>query len=49
LSAEHTRAIDRLLNGEVLAAVLTLASAESAEAFPDIPGFKVFKVPLSPQ
>ncbi|WP_275189364.1 hypothetical protein [Bradyrhizobium sp. CSA112] len=39
-------AIDRLVNGEVPAAVLTLASREAAERFPDIEGFRTFRVPL---
>jgi hypothetical protein len=49
LSAGHTTAINRLLNGEVPAAVLALVSADSADGFPDIAGFKVFQVPLSPR
>jgi hypothetical protein len=40
-------AIDRLINGEVPAVVLTLASPEAAEWFPDIEGFRTFRVPLS--
>jgi hypothetical protein len=39
-------AIDRLISGEVGAAVLTLASREAAEWFPDIKGFRTFRVPL---
>jgi hypothetical protein len=46
LSAGHTAAIDRLLNGEVPAAVLALVSADAAEAFPEIKGFKIFHIPL---
>ena len=46
LSAGRTAAIDRLLNGEVPAAVLALVSADAAESFPDIKGFKVFRIPL---
>jgi hypothetical protein len=46
LSAGNTTAINRLVNGEVPAAVLTVVSADSAEGFPDIAGFKVFRVPL---
>jgi hypothetical protein len=42
-------AIDRLISGEVPAAVLTLASREAAEWFPDIQGFRIFRVPLSPR
>jgi hypothetical protein len=40
-------AIDRLISGEVPAAVLTLASREAAEGFPDIKGFRTFRVPLA--
>ena len=40
-------AIDRLISGEVPAAVLTLASREAAKSFPDIEGFRTFRVPLS--
>jgi hypothetical protein len=40
-------AIDRLLRGEVPAAVVTLVSPEAAAAFPDIAGFHVFKIPLA--
>jgi len=46
LSAGRTAAIDRLVNGEVPAAVLTLVSADAAEAFPEIKGFKIFHIPL---
>jgi len=46
-SEAKTGAIDRLIKGEVPAAVLTLASREAAEWFPDIAGFRTFRVPLS--
>ncbi len=49
ISAGHSTAIDRLLNREVSAAVLALVSTDSAEGFPDIPGFKVFQVPIPPE
>lgn len=49
LSEGQTKAVDRLLGGEVPAAVLTLVSAEAAEWFPEIAGFKIFRVPLSPR
>jgi hypothetical protein len=39
--------VDRLISGEVPAAVLTLATREAAEWFPDIEGFRIFRVPLS--
>ena len=45
-SAGQTTAIDRLLSGEVPAAVLALVSPDAAEGFPDVAGFKVFQVPL---
>ena len=43
-----TKAIDQLIGGTVPAAVLALVSAEAAEGFPEIGGFKVLQVPLSP-
>jgi TRAP-type uncharacterized transport system substrate-binding protein len=49
LSAGQTKALDRLINGEVPAAVLTLAYPEAAEWASDIAGFKVFRVPLAPR
>jgi hypothetical protein len=48
LSDSQTKAVDRLISGEVPAAVLTLVSPEAAEWFPDIAGFKVFRIPISP-
>jgi hypothetical protein len=48
VSAGHTAAIDRLSNGEVMAAVLALVSADAADGFPEIAGFKIFRVPLWP-
>jgi len=45
-SAGHKAAINRLLDGEVPAAMLALVSPDSAEGFPDIAGFKVFQIPL---
>jgi len=48
LSAGHTAAIDRLSNGEVTAAVLALVSPDAADAFPEIAGFKILRVPLLP-
>jgi TRAP-type uncharacterized transport system substrate-binding protein len=49
LSEGQTKAISRLISGEVPAAVLTLVSPEAAEWFPDIAGFRIFRVPLSPR
>jgi hypothetical protein len=47
LTTSQTKAIDRIIDGEVPASVLTLASPEAAEGFPEIAGFKIFRVPLS--
>ncbi len=47
LSEGQTKAINRLISGEVPAAVLTLVSSEAADWFPEIPGFKIFRIPLS--
>ena len=49
LSEGQTTAINRLVNGEVPAAVLALVSAEAALGFPEIAGFKTFHIPLSPR
>jgi hypothetical protein len=48
LNEVHMKAVDRLIRGEVPAAVLTLVSPEAAEWFPEIPGYRVFRIPLSP-
>ena len=48
LNEGHMKAIDRLIGGEMPAAVLTLVSPEAAEWFPDIPGYRIFRIPLSP-
>jgi hypothetical protein len=48
LSAGNSPAIDRLVNGEVPAAVVALVSPDAAEAFPEITGFRIFRIPLSP-
>jgi TRAP-type uncharacterized transport system substrate-binding protein len=45
----RTKAINVLISGAVPAAVLALVSPEAADAFPDIAGFKIFRVPLSPR
>jgi hypothetical protein len=47
LTGSQTKAIDRVISAEVPASVLTLASPEAAEGFPEIAGFKIFRVPLS--
>jgi len=49
LSVSDVNPIDRLINGEVQAAVLNVVSPGAAEAFPEIKGFKVLRVPLSPR
>ena len=49
LSEGQAKAVDRLIGGEVPAAVLTLVSAEAADRFPEIAGFKIFRIPLSPR
>jgi hypothetical protein len=49
VSAGATTAINRLTNGEVAAAVVALVTADAAETFPQIEGFKTFSVPLSPR
>jgi hypothetical protein len=49
LSGSQTKAINRLISGEVPAAVLALVSAEAAEGFPEVAGFKIFRIPLSPR
>ena len=49
LSEGQTTAISRVVNGEVPAAVLALVSADAAESFPKIPGFRIFYIPLSPR
>jgi predicted nucleic acid-binding Zn-ribbon protein len=49
LSNSQTKAVDRLISGDVPAAVLTLVSPEAAEWFPDIAGFRIFRIPLSPR
>ena len=46
LAEGRAKALDRLVNGEVSAAVLTLAYPETAEWSAEIAGFKVFQIPL---
>jgi hypothetical protein len=48
VSAGHIAAVDRLTNGEATAALLTLVFPDAADAFPEIAGFKIFRVPLLP-
>ena len=49
LSEGQTTAINRVVSGEVPAAVLALVSADAAEGFPEIAGFRIFHIPLSPR
>lgn len=46
LAGGRTKALDRLVKGEVSAAVLTLSYPETAEWSSEIAGFKVFRIPL---
>lgn len=47
LAGGRTKALDRLVNGEVPAAILALDYPETAEWSAEIAGFKVFRIPLS--
>jgi hypothetical protein len=49
MSEGQTKAAERLVGGEVPAAVLALVSPEAAEGFPEIAGFRIFRIPLSPR
>lgn len=44
LSVSDISPLDRLINGDVQAAVVKLVSPDAAEAFPDIKGFKVLRI-----
>jgi hypothetical protein len=46
LSVSDTSPLDRLVNGDVQAALVKLVSPDAAEAFPEIKGYRVFRVPL---
>jgi len=48
LDEKNTKAIDRLVGGEVPAAVVALVSPEAAQWFPEIPGYRIFRIPLVP-
>lgn len=41
-------AIERLLAGEVPAAVLAIASPKASEGYAELPGYRIFRIPLSP-
>ncbi len=47
LAGGRAKALDRLVNGEVPAAILTLDYPETADWSAEIAGFKVFRIPLS--
>jgi hypothetical protein len=47
LTTGDAKPVDRLIRGEVPAAVLGLVSSDAAEAFPEVKGFKVLRVPLA--
>jgi hypothetical protein len=47
LSVSDVSPLDRLVSGKVQAEVIRVVSAHAAEAFPDIKGFKVLRVPFS--
>ncbi|MBV9560340.1 MAG: hypothetical protein JOY90_07755 [Bradyrhizobium sp.] len=49
LSEGQGTAINRLVNGEVPAAVVAVEQADVAERFPEIAGYRIFHIPLSPQ
>jgi hypothetical protein len=48
VNESQAKASERVIDGSLPAAVLTLVSREAAEAFPDIQGFKIFRIPFSP-
>ena len=48
LSDGETKATDRVMSGDVPAAILALVSSEAADGFPEIAGYKIFRIPLSP-
>ena len=49
MSEDQAKPVDRLIDGEVPAAVLTLVSAEAAGSFPDIAEYQILRIPLSPR
>jgi hypothetical protein len=46
LKPGDTKPVDRVIWGEVPAAVVGLVSSDAAEAFPEVKGYKVLRVPL---
>jgi hypothetical protein len=49
LSEGQVKAVDRLIDGEVPAAVVALVSPKAAEGFPETAGFKTFRMLLWPR
>lgn len=47
LSDGEAEATDRVMSGDVPAAILALVSSEAADGFPEIGGFKILRIPLS--
>jgi hypothetical protein len=47
MSEGKALALERVMDGEVPAAVVTLADPDEAAAWTEIPGFKIFRIPLS--
>jgi hypothetical protein len=45
----QTNAIEGVIRGRVSAAVLALMTAETADTFPEIAGFRIFRVPMLPR
>jgi hypothetical protein len=48
LSEDQAKAIGRLLQDEVPGAILGLVLQNAAESFPDVDGYRIFRIPLSP-
>lgn len=47
LTGSRTRAVSRLVKGEVAAAVLGLVSPDAAGSFPEVAGFRTLRIPLA--
>jgi hypothetical protein len=45
LSSGRTMAVNRVLSGQVSAAVLSLVSPDAAESFPEVAGFRILRIP----
>jgi hypothetical protein len=48
MSEDQAKAIDRMVRNEVPAAVLGVVSRDAAKGIPEIDGYQIFRVPLSP-